>query len=74
MLKFVNGWVHIRKGCLYIDLPHFLLHSQSRMLADDTGLTFSDNDITKFERNLNEDLADIREWLVINRLTLNMHV
>ena len=55
--------VHIRKRCLYIDLPHFLLHPQPRMLADDTGLTFSDNDITKFERDLNEDLANFREWL-----------
>ena len=29
------------------------------MFADDTHLTFADNDITKIERNLNDDLASI---------------
>lgn len=58
---------------LYInDLPNCLLHSQPRMFADDTHLTFADNDIAKIEQNLNDDLANIRERLIVNKLTLNM--
>ena len=58
---------------LYInDLPNCLSHSQPRMFADDTHLTFADNDITKIERNLNDDLAIISQWLIVNKLALNM--
>ena len=58
---------------LYIDdLPNCLSHSQPRMFANDTHLTFADNDITKIERNLNDDLANISQWLIVNKLTLNM--
>ena len=58
---------------LYInDLPNCLSHSQPRMFADDTHLTLADNDITKIERNLNDDLANISQWLIVNKLTLNM--
>ena len=42
------------------------------MFADDTHLTFADNDITKIERNLNDDLANISQWLIVIKLTLNM--
>ena len=56
---------------LYInDLPNCLSHSQPRMLADDTHLIFAC--ITKIERNLNDDLANISQWLIVNKLTLNM--
>ena len=54
------------------DLPNCLSHSQPRMFADDTHLTFADNDITKIERNLNDDLANISQWLIVSKLTLNM--
>ena len=58
---------------LYInDLPNCLSHSQPCMFPDDTHLTFADNDITKIERNLNDDLANISQWLIVNKLTLNM--
>ena len=58
---------------LYINhLLNCLSHSQPHMFADDTHLTFADNDITKIERYLNYDLANIRQWLIVNKLTLNM--
>jgi hypothetical protein len=58
---------------LYInDLPNCLSHSQPRMFADDTHLTYADNDIAKIELNLTNDLQSIREWLIVNKLTLNM--
>ena len=58
---------------LYInDLPNCLSHSQPRMFADDTHLTYADNDIVKIELILTNDLESIREWLIVNKLTLNM--
>jgi hypothetical protein len=42
------------------------------MFADDTHLTYADNDIAKIELNLTNDLERIREWLIVNKLTLNM--
>ncbi len=43
------------------------------MFADDTHLTYADNDIAKIELiNLTNDLESIREWLIVNKLTLNM--
>ena len=41
------------------------------MYADDTHLTYADNDISKIELNLNQDLVNVSEWLVVNKLTLN---
>ena len=42
------------------------------MYADDTHLTYADNDISKIELNLNQDLVNVSEWLIVNKLTLNM--
>ena len=41
------------------------------MYADDTHLTYADNDISKIELNLNQDLVNVSEWLIVNKLTLN---
>ena len=41
------------------------------MYADDTHLTYADNDISKIELNLNQHLVNVSEWLVVNKLTLN---
>jgi hypothetical protein len=38
----------------------------------DTHLTYADNDIAKIELNLTNDLESNREWLIVNKLTLNM--
>ena len=58
---------------LYInDLPNCLSNSQPRMYADDTHLTYADNDICSLEASLNQDLLNINNWLLANKLTLNM--
>ena len=43
------------------------------MYADDTLLTYADNDMSKIhvELNLNQDLVNVCEWLIVNKLTLN---
>ena len=57
---------------IYInDLPNCLEHSQPRMYADDTHLSFAANNIPDIESKLNEDLTNVNEWLIANRLTLN---
>ena len=57
---------------IYInDLPNCLIHSRARMFADDTNLTYASNNIHEINHNLNEDLANVSEWLSANKLTLN---
>ena len=55
---------------IYIsDLPNCLLHSRARMFPDDTNLTYASNNVYEINYNLNEDLANISEWLPVNKLT-----
>ena len=57
---------------LYIsDLPNGLMHSQPRMYADDTSITYASNDVEEIERCVNIDFDRIRTWLAANKLTLN---
>ena len=57
---------------IYInDLPNCLVHSKPRMYADDTHITFSSNNTNDINRCLNEDLENVSEWLIANKLTLN---
>ena len=42
------------------------------MYADDTHLTYADNDICSIEASLNQDSSNINRWLIANKLTLNM--
>ena len=42
------------------------------MFADDTNLTASGDTITNIEVKLNKDLENIHQWLLANKLTLNM--
>ena len=42
------------------------------MYADDTNLAYSGSDINTIQFHLNEDLENINEWLISNKLTLNM--
>ena len=49
---------------LYInDLPNCLEHSQARMYADDTNLTFASNNIDDINYHLNHDLANVNKCL-----------
>ena len=52
-------------------MPNCLEHSQARMYADDTNLTFASNNIDDINYHLNQDLANVNKWLIANRLTLN---
>ena len=58
---------------LYLnDLPNCLTNVQYRMYTDDTHLTFASNNVAHLERDLNEDLTKVNEWLIANNLTLNL--
>ena len=48
-----------------------LKHSQPRMYADDTNITYATNDVEEIERCVNIDLDRIRVWLAANKFTLN---
>ena len=52
-------------------MPNCLDHSQAHMYADDTHLTLATNSISDINQNLNQDLANVSEWLIANKLTLN---
>ena len=54
------------------DLPNCLQHSQPRMYADDTSITFAGSDADEMNNCINLDLERIRVWLAANKLTLNM--
>ena len=54
------------------DLPNCLLHSQPRMYAYDTSITFGGSDADEMNNCINLDLERIRVWLAANKLTLNM--
>lgn len=53
------------------DLPNCLSHCQRRMYADDTHLTFASNHIDCIGLYLNQDLINISDWLIGNKLALN---
>ena len=50
------------------DLPNCLAHgAEPRMYADDTHLTlFASNNMKDIEFYLNQDLANVNQWLVAN--------
>ena len=53
---------------LYInDLPNCLQHSTARMYADYTNLTITTNTVTKTSETANEDLENVKQWLLANK-------
>ena len=57
---------------IYInDLPNCLTHSQPRMYAEDTNLTFASNNFCDIDYKVNEDHDNVNKWLIANKLTLN---
>ena len=57
---------------IYInDLPSSLEFSSARMFADDTTLTSSGESVLNAEVAINHDLANIKQWLFANKLSLN---
>ena len=58
---------------IYInDHPECLNHATPRLFADDTNLTVAGECIQEIESNMNSDLTFINEWLLANRLSLNV--
>ena len=54
------------------DLPNCLSHcEQQRTYADDTHLTYADNNVESIESHLSEDLLNVHTWLNANKRTLN---
>ena len=53
------------------DLPNCLAHAEPLMYADDTHLTFARNNMKDIDFYLNQDLANVNQWLIANKLTLN---
>ena len=47
-----------------------LKFGKGRMYADDMSITFSSNNVTDLQREMNKDLAHIAMWLLANKLTL----
>ena len=58
---------------LYVnDLPNCLKQSSAEMYADDSNWTASSNDLYSLQTILNSELTNINQWLVANKLTLNV--
>jgi hypothetical protein len=58
---------------LYInDLPDCLRQVSPRLFADDTNLTAAGETIEEIELVMNNDLLRIKEWLLANKLSLNV--
>ena len=58
---------------MYInDLPNCLKYSKPRMFADDTYITTTGNSLTQVINFVNSDLSYISEWLLANKLSLNI--
>ena len=54
------------------DLPSVLTHCQARQYADDTTLSVVDSCSDALQLKLNEDLRKIQEWVLANKLCLNV--
>ena len=54
------------------DLPECLNQATPRLFADDTNLTVAGESIQEIELNMNSDLTCINEWLLANKLSLNV--
>ena len=54
------------------DLLNCLSNYQSRMYADDTQLTYAGFSAANIQSCLNDDLVHVSNWLIANKLTLDM--
>ena len=58
---------------IYINyLAECLNHTTPRLFADNTNLTVAGDSIQEIESNMNSDLAHINQWLLANKLSLNV--
>ena len=54
------------------DLPAYPRHMMISMSADHTMLTGSGDSIEKVRKAINHDLINVKEWLLANKLSLNL--
>ena len=52
------------------DLPSKILHPS--MFADDTNLFYENKNIVKLFGTVNEELMDINDWFMANKLSMNV--
>ena len=58
---------------IYInDLPNCLNRASSIMFADDTNVSIPANSVMELEPLINSELKNLHQWLVTNRLSLNI--
>ena len=58
---------------IYInDLPNCLSRALPRMYADDTSISIAASSLPELESVLNTELANLHEWLNVNKLSLNI--
>ena len=58
---------------IYInDLPGCLLHTKAHMYADDTTIYASSVSTAELYAKVNNDLTRVRDWLLANKLSLNV--
>ena len=58
---------------IYInDLPNCLTKALPRMYADDTSISIAASSLSELELALNAELANLHEWLNVNKLSLNI--
>ena len=69
----------VARGCcmhvflVYInDLPNCLNRASPRMFADDTNISIAANSVMELELLINSELKNLHQWLVTNRLSLNI--
>ena len=54
------------------DLPECLKNIRPRLFADGTNFTASSHSIADIEIAANSDLENLRHWLIVNKLSLNV--
>ena len=53
-------------------MPECLEITRPRLFADDTNLTASGPSITDIDNAVNSDIQNLRNWLIANKLSLNV--
>lgn len=53
-------------------MPNCLSYSVPALFADDTNLTVDRASANEIELKLEQDLSNVHQWLLVNKLTLNV--
>ena len=58
--------------CISTTLPECLKNTRPRLFADDTNITATSHAIADIETAANSDLENLKNWLIANKLSLNV--